>query len=198
MLHLDADERVSAELAEELRRIFSADIEADGFMMPRKIIFRNKWIRYGWQYPVYQLRLFRKNKGRSEERFYDQHYIVEGRVLIINRDIINIINPDLKSWKERHRRWAYLEAQEVLFNQGKGRRMKARLRGNPIEKRNWLRYKVYYKMPLFMRVFLYFIYRYIIRMGFLDGVQGFIFHFWQGFWYRLLVDFNIYLVVRKK
>jgi len=55
-----------------------------------------------------------------------------------------------------------------------------------------LKYKLYNKMPLFVRPFLYFCYRYFIRLGFLDGKEGLIFHFLQAFWYRFLVDAMIY------
>jgi glycosyltransferase involved in cell wall biosynthesis len=190
VFHLDADERVSPELALELQRMFSAPIEADGVMITRQTIFRNKWIRYGGHYPAYHLRIFKKSKGRSEERLYDQNYIVNGRSIKIKGDIINIINPDIELWKQRHRQWAFLEAQEVLFN--KDRIMNIRLGGNPIERKNWLRYKLYYKLPLFLRPFIYFFYRYVIRLGFLDGKQGLVFHFLHGFWYRLIVDIEIF------
>jgi glycosyltransferase involved in cell wall biosynthesis len=189
LFHLDADERVSHDLASELRKLFSSGIAADGFMAARRTIFRDRWMRYGGHYPVYHLRIFKKSKGRSEERLYDQNYIVNGKVSALKGDIINIINPDLRSWKERHARWAYLEAQEILYN--KNREMNIKFMGTPIEMRNWLRYKIYYNMPVFIRAFIYFFYRYIIRLGFLDGRQGLVFHFWQGLWYRLLVDIKI-------
>jgi len=195
VLHLDADERVSAKLAEDLKQIFSAPVEADGIMAPRETVFRGKMIRFGGHYPVYQLRLFRKDKGRSEERMYDQNYIVNGKTVCLKGGIVNIINPDLSEWKARHKRWAKLEAQEV-FN--KDRVMKMGLDGSPIERRNWLRYNLYYRLPLFIRPCLYFFYRYILRLGFLDGVQGTVFHFWQGFWYRMLVDSEIYKIRKKR
>ena len=62
--------------------------------------------------------------------------------------------------------------------------------------RRWLKYRVYYRLPLFLRPILYFLYRYIFRAGFLDGWQGTIFHFWQGFWYKMLVDREIYRLKR--
>ena len=189
VFHLDADERVTPRLGEELNKLFSAAVDADGFMVSRRTIFQGRWIRHGGHYPVYHLRIFKKDKGRSEERFYDQNYIVDGKVGKIAGDIINIINPDLKLWRIQHKKWAYLEAQEVLFN--KDRIMNIKFNGNPIESRNWLRYKIYYKLPLFIRSFIYFFYRYFLRLGFLDGRQGLVFHFWQGFWYRFLVDVRI-------
>ena len=189
VLHLDADEIVSEELRRALENIFSTLSDSDGFMFPRRTMFRGRWIRYGGHYPVYHLRLFKKACGRSEERLYDQNYIVRGKVSAIKGDIINTINPDLMQWKSRHKQWALLEAQEVLFN--KNRVMNIGFWGNPIERRNWLRYKIYYALPLFIRPCVYFTYRYLFRLGFLDGRQGLVFHFWHGFWYRMLVDIRI-------
>ncbi|MEI6863549.1 MAG: glycosyltransferase family 2 protein, partial [Candidatus Omnitrophota bacterium] len=196
VLHLDADERISPELARSMQEIFSKEFDADGIMAPRRTIFNGKWIRFGGHYPVYQLRFFKKTKGRSEERLYDQNYMVSGKVIKAKGDIINIINPNLAEWKIRHRRWAALEAKEILENSA--RTMNIDLTGNAIERRNWLRYSIYYKAPLFIRPFFYFFYRYILRFGFLDGIQGSVFHFWQGLWYRLLVDKEVNKLRRKK
>ncbi len=196
VFHLDADERVTPELADELNRIFNTTVNADGFMVPRRTIFQGRWIRYGGHYPVYHLRVFKKDKGRSEERFYDQNYIVRGTVLKINADIVNWLNPDVLAWKDRHRKWALMEAREILYN--KDRQMNIKFFGNPIERRNWLRYNVYYRLPLFIRPFFYFFYRYILKLGFLDGRQGLTFHFLHGFWYRFQVDKNIFNLRRKK
>ena len=59
VLHLDADERVSSELSSELREIFSSNVNAEGFMISRRTVFRGRWIKYGGHYPVYHLRLFK-------------------------------------------------------------------------------------------------------------------------------------------
>jgi glycosyltransferase involved in cell wall biosynthesis len=196
VFHIDADERVSRELSLELSRVFSSGPVADGFMFSRRTVFKGQWIKHGGHYPVYHLRIFKKSLGRSEERYYDQNYIVNGEVARIKGDLINIINPELESWKARHRRWAYLEAREVLFN--KSRILNIGLKGNPIERRNWFRYRVYYRLPLFARALGYFFIRYILLLGFLDGVQGLFFHFMQGCWYRLLVDKEILKLSREK
>jgi len=187
VMHLDADERVSGDLKKELFDIFLEGPDADGFMIKRKSIFRGRWIRHGGHYPSYHLRLFKKDKGRSEERLYDQHYMVDGRTKMLKADIVNIINDDVKALASGYK--ALLEAKEVLSNND--RVMKIKFAGDPIEHINWLRYKIYYKAPLFIRPILYFLYRYILRLGFLDGAEGAVFHFYQGFWFRFLVDMKI-------
>ncbi|MBP7217036.1 MAG: glycosyltransferase family 2 protein [Candidatus Omnitrophica bacterium] len=189
ILHLDADERVSPALRREIENTFARPHSFDGFMVSRKTIFRNRWIRFGGHYPVYHLKLFKKTKGRSEQRFYDQHFIVDGAVGFLRGDVDNIINPDIREWKAQHAKAAVLEAREILFN--KKRMMHEGFLKSPIARRNWLRYRLYYRLPLFVRCAIYFLYRMVFRVGFLDGAQGIRFHILHGFWYRLMVDYQV-------
>lgn len=65
-----------------------------------------------------------------------------------------------------------------------------RIFGTPDERVAWKK-NIWARLPLFVRPCLYFLYRYVVRLGFLDGRQGFVFHVLQAFWYRLLVDINL-------
>jgi glycosyltransferase involved in cell wall biosynthesis len=188
IIHLDADERISPGLRSELFKVFSSNSSIDGYMMPRKTIFRGRWIKYGGHYPSYHLRLFKKDKGRCEERLYDQHYVVNGRTATLKGDLINIITPDIETLTAKYK--VELEAREILYNYK--RALNVKFNGTPIERINWLRYKIYYRAPLFLRPVLYFLYRYFLRLGFLDSAEGLIFHFYQGFWFRFLVDMKIF------
>jgi hypothetical protein len=76
--------------------------------------------------------------------------------------------------------------------QSQGQVLKADLKSSQVHSRRWLKDNVYSRMPLFVRPFLYFLYRYFIRLGFLDGKEGLVFHFLQGFWYRFLVDAKLF------
>jgi glycosyltransferase involved in cell wall biosynthesis len=198
IFHIDADERVTPELFEELNRIFSKSVgDVDGFFVSRRTVFMGTWIKHGGHYPAFHLRIFRKNLGRCEDRLYDQHFYVKGNIKTLKSDIIDTITSDLESWIARHNKWATQEALEVIIKereQGlgiKGYVIKGERKGNPVEQRRWFRER-YYRQPLFIRPFLYFIYRYFFRLGFLDGKEGLIFHILQGFWYRFLVDAKIY------
>ncbi|MCX5686496.1 MAG: glycosyltransferase family 2 protein [Candidatus Omnitrophica bacterium] len=187
VFHLDADEQVSPELLSEFCETFRYGPRVDGYMMPRKTIFRGRWIKHGGHYPSYHLRLFKKDKGGSEERFYDQHYIVNGRTAMLKGDIVNTVTPDIKALIAKCK--VVLEAREILYNDK--RTLNIKLNGTPIERMNWLRYKIYYRAPLFIRPILYFLYRYFLRLGFMDGEKGLIFHFYQGFLLRFLIDMEI-------
>lgn len=197
-LCLDADERLTPELRREIvERISVQDGGPDGYMMKRRTYFLGKWIRYGGQYPAYHLRLFKTGKGRCEDRLYDQHFLVDGKVASLKNDYIDIITADLSSWIDRHNRWATLEASEILAQKAGGESARSnvvapKLFGTPIQRKRFLRAIIYQRFPLFLRPFLFWIYGYVLRLGFLDGMPGLIFHTLQRFWFRFLVDAKIY------
>ncbi|MFN3476672.1 MAG: glycosyltransferase family 2 protein [Candidatus Methylomirabilales bacterium] len=193
VLHLDADERLTPELVREINQVLQEPLhEIDGFLLRRRTIFMGRWIRHGGHYPSYHLRLFRRGQGFCEDRLYDQHFLVNGRVRRLRHDYLNVLMLDLSGWTQRHLRWAELEARELMAPPNGGPRVHPALLGNPIERRRWLRESLYARFPLFARAFFYWFYRYVIRLGFLDGKEGLIFHFLQGFWYRFLVDAKLY------
>jgi glycosyltransferase involved in cell wall biosynthesis len=203
ILHLDADERLTAELRDEIAALFApANAEqlakVDGFMLCKRTIFMGRWIKHGAHYPSYHSRLFRRSAGTCEERLYDQHFVVDGRAETLHHDYLDILCADLDSWLTRHIRWADLEARQLMDQEMTGRRVQANPFGNPIERKRWLRNSVYNRAPLFLRAILYWFYRYILRLGFLDGKEGFVFHFLQGLWFRLLVDVRLYQIQRSE
>ncbi len=191
VFHIDADEWVSKKLMDELFNIFeNKEFEKyDGFLIPRKTIFYGKWIKYGGHFPRYHLRIFKKDKGKCEKREYDQHFICEGKIKKLKNSIVNDIGNDISNFIIKHVRWANLEAKSILNQDGE---IIPSLKGNPIQRMRWLRKNVYLKFPLFLRAFLYFLYRYFIKLGFLDGVEGLIFHFLHAFWFRFIVDVKIW------
>lgn len=196
VFHIDADERVSPELAASLQRLFTGRMvdRLDGLMVSRRTVFLGRPILHGDHYPAYHLRIFRRDKGRCEDRLYDQHYVVNGATQTVPGDLIDVITADLTEWVKRHARWGALEAAEQLRTHGDGspNQVRGRALGTPIERRRWLRSSVYGRGPLFLRAFAYFLYRYVVRLGFLDGTEGLMFHFLQGCWYRFYVDAKIW------
>jgi len=199
IMNIDADHRITAELKNKLLGIFSdkIDEEINGYIASRRTIFMGRWIHYGGHYPVYHAFLFRRGFGICENKLYDQHFLVKGRVEKIPCDIIDIISDSITRFTERHNHWASLEASEQLIsNTGNRSIVEPRISGHEIEKRRYKR-EIYYKLPLFARAFLFFIYRYIFKLGFLDGKEGLIFHFLQGFWFRFLIDAKLYEIKKQ-
>jgi glycosyltransferase involved in cell wall biosynthesis len=191
-LCLDADERLMPELAEEMAKLIKGmNVAETGFMMRKRTLFMGRWLRWGGQYPSWHLRLFRTGKGRCEDRLYDQHFVVDGPIGRLKHDYIDILTDSLTKWTDRHNRWASLEASELASTEDRSQ-VAPRLAGTPIERKRFLRTNVYRRFPLFVRPFLLFLFDYIIRLGFLDGVPGLIFHVLQRFWFRFLVDAKLY------
>ncbi len=200
ILNIDADHRLTEEFVLELQYHFNKGISQNikGFMASRRTMFMNKWIRFGGHYPVYHGVIFRKGFGYCEEKEYDQHFVIEGESILLKGDIIDIITDSLDTFTARHNKWATLEAKDILALQKSSPKLvKPDKHGNPMEKRRYQRMK-YYSYPPFVRVFIYFTYRYIFKMGFRDGKEGMIFHFLQGFWFRFLVDAKIYELKKNK
>ncbi|PCJ20653.1 MAG: glycosyl transferase [Candidatus Cloacimonadota bacterium] len=201
VLRIDADERWTEEgfslLAKE---ILKKDI--DGVFVKIKIFFMERWISHGAIYPNYFLRVFRKSKGKIEQRWMDEHIQVEGKSIYTEIDVIEY-NYDRQSniggWTEKHNSYALREAIEYILLKENSNKIDgiADRKGGKTAKKRWLKEEIYGNFPLILRPLVYFFYRFIIKLGFLDGKEGFIFHFLQGFWYRFLVDVKIIEIERK-
>lgn len=188
-LHLDADERLTPALVEEMNRVLpTVPAGTNGFRLRKRTFFLGRWMKHGGHYPAYHLRLFRTSEGRCEDRLYDQHFVVPETLGTLENDYIDVVASDISTWTIRHVKWARFEAEEQGKAQDHAGQVKARAFGNPIERKRWLRDSVYGRTPLFVRPFAYWFYRYFVRLGFLDGRQGLIFHFLQGCWFRFLID----------
>lgn len=188
----DAEERLTPELVQEIDAVLSDPNRPEvGFMLRKRTVFMGRWLRFGGQYPSWHLRLFRTGLGRCEDRLYDQHFVVDGPVGRLRHDYVDVLTDDLGKWTERHNRWATLEARELASGEGTGE-VSPRLSGNPIQRKRFLRSRVYRRFPLFVRPFLLFMFDYVLRLGFLDGRPGLIFHVLQRFWFRFLVDAKLY------
>lgn len=188
VLHLDADERLTPDLVEEINSLLAAPPpHIQGFLIKKRTVFMGRWIRYGGHYPTYHLRLYRNGAGTCEARLYDQHFVVAGTVQRLNNDYVDVVASSVSTWTTRHAKWATMEALELQRPGVPTGQVQPRIAGNPIERRRWWR-NVYGSSPLFARAFAYWFYRYFIRLGFLDGREGLVFHFLQGLWFRFLVD----------
>jgi len=196
MLALDADQRVTPELAEEIRSLGHQDLVGiDGVYIKRRQVFRDRWIRHGGYYPKYLLKMFRRDNVMIDSAdLVDHHFYVTGAVKKLRNDLIeaNRKEDDLSFFIEKHKRYALLMSREELRWQASVLQaaIEPSFFGSPDQRTLALK-RVWRGMPLFVRPCLYFFYRYVIRLGFLDGKQGAIFHFLQAFWFRWLVDVRL-------
>ncbi|MCR5665031.1 MAG: glycosyltransferase family 2 protein [Oscillospiraceae bacterium] len=180
VFRLDADERISPELAEEIRRRID-QTDAAGFEMRWRVYFMKKWIRHAGTHKPYFLRLFRYGAGRCEGEM-DERIAVNGRVERLEGDLIHYDYKGLDEWLQKH--IGYSNRELLLLD-------RLHNEGNPVTAQQKKR-SLYYRLPLFLRARLYFWYRYYFQLGFLDGYEGKIFIYLQAYWYRFLVDAKIY------
>lgn len=201
VLRLDADEYLTPVLANEItQKLSTLNKDITGVILKRGVYFMNRWIKHGGYYPTYLLRLWRYGAGKFEERFMDEHVKLEhGKTVTFENDFIDDNLNNITWWTEKHNNYATREAIDLLnikYKFLKSDSIKAELSQQQDKRKRWLKEKLYTRIPLFVRPFFYFIYRYIFKLGFLDGIPGLIWHFLQGFWYRFLVDAKIYDIER--
>ncbi|KAF0284756.1 glycosyltransferase family 2 protein [Spiribacter roseus] len=198
VLRLDADEVVTPELAAQIQTLLPAlNADTEGVYVSRRMHFLGRAIRWGGVFPIRVLRLFRHGAGRCEDRWMDEHILVEGTTTSLAGEIIDDNLNSLTWWTEKHNAYASREVVDLL-NLEHGfmvHETVADLRGGQqAGVKRWLKEKVYARLPGGFRAFAYFFYRYVLRLGFLDGREGTAFHVLQGFWYRYLVDMKFHEV----
>ena len=193
-LHLDADERLSEPLIAAILTLKDGGFAgpAVGYFIPRLMMFLGSPIRHGGMYPIWHMRLFKRGHGRCEDRLYDQHFYVDGPTDRLPHPMIDDVRMPLTEWTARHNRWADAEAEELSAGMSGPGVIEPRLTGGtPVQQKRALR-AGYNRVPRFLRAFLLFFYRYVLRLGFLDGRAGLIFFVLQTFWFRFLVDAKLY------
>ncbi len=190
-LRLDADERLTDDLAAEIGRvILRAPAEIAGYLIKRRVYFWGRWIRFGGYYPTWLLRLWRTGMARSEELWMDEHMVVTGGSIgRLNHDFIDENHKGLTFWIDKHNRYS---DREIMSNNASSGENKRRRVGSAVARKRFFKTAIYGRSPLLLRAIAYWFLRYFILLGFLDGRAGFVFHFLQGFWYRLIVDAKIY------
>jgi glycosyltransferase involved in cell wall biosynthesis len=199
VMRMDCDEYVTPELAKEITdKMEGMPSNVSGIILKRQVHFMGKWIRYGGYYPVKLLRIWRHGKGHIEARWMDEHIVLtEGTSIEFKHDIVDDNKNNLSWWTEKHNSYATREAIDLLNKQHplfEEKVLAATLNKQQDSRIRWFKNNFYTRVPLFVRPFFYFLFRYFILFGFLDGKKGLIWHFLQGFWYRFLVDAKVYQI----
>jgi glycosyltransferase involved in cell wall biosynthesis len=196
VLALDADQALMPALRDEIAHNISTWNHPEapkGAYICRRQIFRGRWIRHGGYYPKYLLKLFRRHAVTLDDTdLVDHHFIVKGPTAILDHDMVedNRNERSISVWIDKHNRYAVRQAREEQARWvDAAEPPRGRPFGTPDERALFLK-SVWNQLPLFVRPVGYFFYRYVVRLGFLDGKEGFVFHYMQAFWYRLLVDIN--------
>lgn len=200
VLGLDAD----FEVTPELRRKLSYDLasiaeDVAGIYLVHRYVFGGAEIRFGGA-KKYWLRLVRPDRAVPDlGDLVDFRFVVNGRTEIWKVPVreYNVLDEDASFWIGKQDKFSLrlaveeeLRRQNLLTWDGK-----PDLLGNPDQRIMRLR-DLWLRLPLFIRPFFYFMYRYFLRGGFIDGMGGFLYHFQQGFWMRTVVDWKIWQLRR--
>lgn len=201
ILRLDADEYLMPDTIEYLRTNLSCLPESvTSLSLSLARVWMGRTIHLGTGKIILK-RVFRYKIGRCEERLMDEHIQTSfGKDEVIHYQFADDNQNDILWWSHKHVNYAVREAFDLLD-------IEYNLLGNAIDdsrkeigqqassKRKMKH--LYCRLPLFWRAFAYFFYRYFLRMGFLEGKEGFCWHFFQGLWYRMLVDASIFEIKKK-
>ncbi len=195
VLILEADQELTPALKHELLVLFSKlRISENGFYVRREQVFRGHTLRFGGYGSKYMLKLFRRSAGRLDPDETDTRVYVQGDVGKLSSPIMedNLKENDIIFYLQKHLRYAEVFAQEEAQRRREGVvwKVSPAFFGTPDQRILWLK-RLYFRLPLYVRPFIYFFYRYFILLGFLDGKQGSVFHFLQAFWFRLVLDIRL-------
>ena len=180
ILRLDADEYLTEQTSDNLKQMLcgapggrALPEDVNGLTLELKRKFMGGEIRHATN-GIRQIRMFRQGKGRYPDALMDERILVDGRVEDLDGCFYDDNLNGLEWWKEKHRGYAKREAEQAIQGSSQDSRKKA-----------------YYKLPRYVRAVMYFCGRYFLRGGFLDGKAGWMWNFWQGLWYRWIVDQEI-------
>lgn len=193
VMRLDADEVIEPDLALEIaEKLPSLPDDVAGVNLDRKHIFMGRWVRHGGRYPLRLLRIWRHGQGRIEDRWMDEHMVVwGGRTVTFKGGFADHNLNDLTFFTDKHNKYATREAIDVLNQKyrlfPRDEALSTESASWQASMKRWAKERVYNRLPFTLSSSLYFLWRYIFQLGFLDGRSGLVYHFLQGWWYRFLV-----------
>ncbi len=196
VMRIDCDEYFEESALDALSRLLpNLPPDVTGVNVRRKLIFREQWIRHGRYYPVILLRLWRNGAAEMEQRWMDEHMVLaRGRaVLLEGGDLVDHNLAGLDAWTAKHNRYATLAMVDAINRDYPLFAEDRRIEGaaSAARRNRFLKNSVYGRAPLYLRALLLFVYRYVFRLGFLDGRIGFAFHVLHGLWVFMLIDAKI-------
>ncbi|WP_195851046.1 glycosyltransferase family 2 protein [Aerococcus tenax] len=191
-LGIDADERLTPDLKKELIVLMDNHEKDDinGITLEADLFFMGRKLKYGGPQKR-KLMVFKTGIGRIEDREIDEHtYLLHGKSISAKNRFRHYDFKNLDHFVTKLNWYASREVNDY-YNYLDGNTDKVQLKDSVIEATRKKKFNIYYKMPKFLRAILLFGYMYIIKLGFLDGKEGFLYHFLYSCYYRILVDGKI-------
>lgn len=191
IIRLDADERLTEESKKEIEELclLHENDDVNGLVLRFKFFFLGKYLKHGGAYPVHKLVVFKKGFAEIEQKNMDEHIVLlSGKSVVCKKDCLHHDSKSITDWVTKHNKYSDRELIDYLSNRSADH---TKL-DYTAKKKNKIKNQVYYKLPLGFRAWIYYLYRFYFRLGFLDGRPGKYYAFLQAYWYRFLVDIKIY------
>ncbi|TSC88560.1 MAG: Glucosyl-transferase [Microgenomates group bacterium Gr01-1014_7] len=174
ILQLDADEVVTRELSQEIKKIVSRKSEINGYWIPRKNFFLGRFLKKGGQYPDYTLRLYKIGKGRLPAKDVHEQAVVEGKVGFLKNDLLHLRDKNFAIYIQRLNTYTDLIATQMKQNG---------------VKKGFITSVDYF----FIKPVWWFVKTYFRHKGFIDGFPGFVFSLFSSLrfpiaYIKLLID----------
>jgi hypothetical protein len=194
VLRLDSDEFLTENFIYQIKSFLSSlENDISGIYLNRQLSFLQTPLKFGGMNRNYSIRIWKKGSVYCENKKLDEHLVLKyGSTVKTTLTIVDMPLISLSEWIDKHNRYSTLEALSYYVEKNSVVSIKYILSKSPVKRKKYLKYIFYKSMPIFFRPLIIFLYRYIFLLGFLDGYKGFLFHFYQFFYYRLLVDTKIY------
>lgn len=192
VLFLDADEQATEAFKREAEAaLVAVPPDVSAFSVYFDFVFLGRCLRHAYESPPV-IRLIRKDKARWRGAGAREYCEVNGRIAEIRSRIRHEDHKGLAAWIEKQNRNATREAQ-LLWQRAHDTAAKAEeAKTSERHLRVWVRERIWQRLPLFFRSLIYFLYRYVVRGGFLDGQAGLAYTFLQGLWFNFLIDAGYY------
>ena len=183
ILILDADERITHALAQEIAGVVAAGTEHSGFYINRRNFFAGRWMRHAGYYPSWNLRLLRRGRARYEllpetgagagDNEVHEHVLVDGSIGRLQNPMDHFAYRNVQEFVEKHNRYSNWEAAQgsKLFEKLENDSSSQEIDGALNRKRQLKRLARQFPFPHWLR----FAYHYWLKKGFLDGAEGYIF-----------------------
>lgn len=196
VLFLDADERMTPDSAQEFKKLcekYRDDPQFNGIVVRYRLHFMGKELKHGGFSPLKKLRAFKPGTAYYENADVDEHYVLtSGESVYMKNDFLHFDYKGIKQWVDKHTVYAQRAALDYEKKMVKNEEVNYKGLEFGAKVKRILKYNVYYRLPSGLRAWMFYVYCYYLRLGFLDGREGKIYAFLHSYWYRFMVDTFIY------
>jgi len=170
VFHLDADERFTPELVREMQTLLDLERTEAGWYVPNRLIFMGRWLKFASGYPIYQVRLFHRERLRFQVHGHSQRELTEGVVGTLNEPYLHFnFSKGLDDWFEKHNRYSTQEAQQAFDERGSALKLSALCSSDKTTRRRTLK-SLAYRLPL--RPTLRWLHTMVLQRAVFDGPAG--------------------------